>query len=239
MSTVKTQRTQYGISTNPNNNFVVDASQADGTLKISRGNVGATTQDILTVSATGEVNFLSGGVVFWPGWIAPMARMTAPVGWLLVDGKTVGNAASGATSRANADTAALFTELWNFPAASVPIYSSTGAVSTRGVSAAADFAANKRIALFTPDGGAFLRMWAQGQTRDAGRVAGSIQEQQLLQHQHIENSTGNGQGHGGELPVVNTLGSTWTSGAGLLGGPGDAGSENRPYNLSMPHYIKL
>jgi hypothetical protein len=49
MSTVKTQRTQYGISTNPSNNFVVDASQADGTLKISRGNVGATTQEILTI----------------------------------------------------------------------------------------------------------------------------------------------------------------------------------------------
>jgi hypothetical protein len=49
MSTVKTQRTQYGTSTNPNNNFVVDASQADGTLKISRGNAGGTTQEILTV----------------------------------------------------------------------------------------------------------------------------------------------------------------------------------------------
>ena len=55
MSTVKTQRTQYGISTNPSNNFVVDASQADGTLKLSRGNVGATTQDILSVKADGNL----------------------------------------------------------------------------------------------------------------------------------------------------------------------------------------
>jgi hypothetical protein len=55
MSTVKTQRTQYGISTNPSNNFVVDASQADGTLKISRGNVGATTQDIIKVKTDGNL----------------------------------------------------------------------------------------------------------------------------------------------------------------------------------------
>lgn len=176
---------------------------------------------------------------FFPGWIAPMARMTAPPGWLRIDGKTIGNAASGATSRANADTAALFAELWAFPAASAPIFDSTGAASTRGASAAADFAAGKRLSLFTPDGGAFLRMWAPGQTRDAGRAAGSVQEQQLQAHQHIENSSGGGQGHGGDLPVVNTVGSTWTSGPGLLAGPGDVGSENRPYNLAIPHYIKL
>ena len=52
MSTVKTQRTQYGISTNPSNNFVVDASQADGTLKISRGSTGSVLEDVVTVSTT-------------------------------------------------------------------------------------------------------------------------------------------------------------------------------------------
>lgn len=52
MSAVKSSKVQVGISTNANNNFVIDASQADGTLKISRGNIGATTQTILEVPST-------------------------------------------------------------------------------------------------------------------------------------------------------------------------------------------
>src|SRR6187549_2553530 len=36
-----------------------------------------------------------------------------PGGWLLLNGATIGNAASGGTGRANADTEALFTLLWN------------------------------------------------------------------------------------------------------------------------------
>lgn len=176
----------------------------------------------------------------FPGEIRAMARLTAPAGWLLIDGKTIGNAASGATSRANADTAALFAELWAFPAASTPIFDSAGAVSTRGASAAADFAANKRIALFTPDGGAFLRMWTPGQTADAGRPAGSAQsafagtfpvqiyyddgDAQIAARQSIEALAIGGQ-------TLNTSNQAVT----VTVTPGDA----RPYNLSMPHYIKL
>lgn len=52
MSAVKSSKVQVGISTNANNNFVIDASQADGTLKISRGNIGATTQTVLEIPAT-------------------------------------------------------------------------------------------------------------------------------------------------------------------------------------------
>lgn len=52
MSALKSSKVQVGISTNPNNNFVIDASQADGTLKISRGNIGATTQTVLEIPAT-------------------------------------------------------------------------------------------------------------------------------------------------------------------------------------------
>jgi len=67
---------------------------------------------------------------------------TAPVGWVLMDGRTIGSAASGATNRANADTEDLFTLLWNSMAnAEAPV--SGG----RGASAAADFAANKTITI--------------------------------------------------------------------------------------------
>lgn len=58
MSAVKSSKVQVGISTNPDNNFVIDASQADGSIKISRGNIGATTQDVLKVDSTGTMSTL-------------------------------------------------------------------------------------------------------------------------------------------------------------------------------------
>jgi microcystin-dependent protein len=67
---------------------------------------------------------------------------TAPTGWVLLDGRTIGSASSGATNRANADTSDLYTLLWN-SMADTEAQVSTG----RGASAAADFAANKTLTL--------------------------------------------------------------------------------------------
>lgn len=76
-----------------------------------------------------------------------------PTGWLWVDGKTIGDSISGATSRANADTIGLFTALWNSLTNAVcPIQNSDGSAGVRGISAAADFAANKRIPLIDKRG---------------------------------------------------------------------------------------
>ena len=80
------------------------------------------------------------------GWVTGNARMTfanvAAVGWVLANDGTIGNGASGGTTRANADTVNLFTLLWNnISNADCPVSSG------RGASAAADFAANKTIAL--------------------------------------------------------------------------------------------
>lgn len=73
---------------------------------------------------------------------------TAPSGWVLEDGKTIGNASSNATERANADTALLFTVLWNSTSnTQFPILDSSGTPTTRGISAAVDFAANKAMPL--------------------------------------------------------------------------------------------
>lgn len=64
-----------------------------------------------------------------------------PDGWIVADGSTIGNAASGA-QRADSDTENLFTLLWN-------TYSNTicPVSSGRGASAAADFAANKTLTI--------------------------------------------------------------------------------------------
>lgn len=64
-------------------------------------------------------------------------------GYVRANGRTVGNASSSASERANADTSALFTYLWNNLADAQAAVTPGG----RGGSAAADFAANKQIAL--------------------------------------------------------------------------------------------
>lgn len=89
------------------------------------------------------------GIKRWDAgeWVLSCS-VTAPSGTLMPNGQTIGGASSGATSRANADTSDLFAVLWNATSnADLPIQDSAGAASIRGASAAADFAANKRLPL--------------------------------------------------------------------------------------------
>ena len=80
------------------------------------------------------------------GSILPFAGTAAPTGWILASGGTIGSSSSGATARANADTATLYALLWgSFANTELAIQASDGTASTRGASAAADFAANKRL----------------------------------------------------------------------------------------------
>lgn len=74
-------------------------------------------------------------------------QTNTPAGWMRADGATIGSAASGAT-RANADTQALFTLIWNnTDNDTYHIRDSANVFTVRGASAAADFAANKRMPL--------------------------------------------------------------------------------------------
>ena len=74
-TTLKTIQTQLGLSGTPANNFTLDASADNGTMKLARGNAGATTQDIMNVKSSGQVLFpnntrtwkaktLTGGVTY-------------------------------------------------------------------------------------------------------------------------------------------------------------------------------
>jgi len=73
-----------------------------------------------------------------PLWV-PVAGTRS--GWIRMNGRTFGSASSGGAERANADTQALYEYIWNgFSDTLCPV---TGG---RGVSAAADFLANKSIA---------------------------------------------------------------------------------------------
>lgn len=80
----------------------------------------------------------------FPHW-RPTSEILA--GWVVANGLTIGNAASLATGRANADTAALYAWHWNnFSNTQCPV--STG----RGANPAADFAANKTITVLDMKG---------------------------------------------------------------------------------------
>lgn len=75
------------------------------------------------------------------GTVIATILTTAPAGWLMFNGDTVGSASSGAT-RASADYKNLFLALWNSFA------NTEAAVSGgRGASASADWTANKTITL--------------------------------------------------------------------------------------------
>jgi len=85
-------------------------------------------------AALGSIGVLPPGTV-----LDLVGSVLAPAGWVWAINGTIGNAASGATIRANADCANLFAHLWTLLDTEAPV--SGG----RGASAAADFAANKTI----------------------------------------------------------------------------------------------
>lgn len=98
---------------------------------------------------------------------------SAPTGWVVGNGGTIGSASSGATTRANADCEALFTLFWNtFDNSTLPIQTSGGAPSTRGASAAADWAANKRLTIFDLRND-YDRAADSGQGQDPTNVVGT------------------------------------------------------------------
>lgn len=71
-------------------------------------------------------------------------KTAADIGFVMANDGTIGNAASGGTTRANADTIALFELLWNNVGAT---YAPMADGNPYGTSAAADFAANRAISL--------------------------------------------------------------------------------------------
>lgn len=123
---------------------------ADGTIKIRLTNAAGVTQvaaDGLMVigasSGSGSGSVVDPTTVMAVGDLKVRYGTGALSGFVRANGRTIGSATSGATERANADCQELFEYLWTEDA---NLSVSTG----RGASAAADWAANKTIAL--PDG---------------------------------------------------------------------------------------
>jgi hypothetical protein len=90
---------------------------------------GGSTVDPTTVFATGDIKF--------------QFTATELTGWVMMNSLTIGNATSGASQRANADTQNLFTFLWNADTSGThfPV------IGGKGATPAADFSASKQITL--------------------------------------------------------------------------------------------
>lgn len=73
-----------------------------------------------------------------------------PAGWLIEDGKSVGDADSGATALASAAAEALFKVLW--PNSNYSVQDSSGSASTKGSTADGDWTAHKRLVLVNFEG---------------------------------------------------------------------------------------
>jgi len=117
----------------------------------SSGGGGGGTVDATTVLATGDLK-----VKYGTGALS---------GFVRANGRTIGSATSGASERANADCQSLFEYLWG---ADANLSVSTG----RGVSAAADWAANKTITLPDWRGRALAGLDDMGNSA-AGRLTAS------------------------------------------------------------------
>lgn len=213
-------------------NGAFDEIKADLDALASQGNTDTGRLD----TAEGEIDALQANLVH-TGDLKFGLYTSAPAGWVKANGGTIGNASSGGTTRANADTEALFALIWtNTAVADLPIQDSAGGASTKGASAAADYAANKRITL--PDMRAmFLRGLDDGRGVDTSRAMASYQADQNKAHVHqITPPTASGEGGSG----ASTTGSL---GGGESISPYNSGSEGgadaRPRNIAALAVIKL
>lgn len=124
-------------------------------------------------------------------WRTGDAKLTfqtsAEAGWIMANDGSIGSAASGATTRANADTLSLYTLLWN------NVTNTWAPVSGgRGASASADFSANKTLtiprvlgrAIAISGSGASLSARALGEFLGAETHTLSASESGLPAHLH-------------------------------------------------------
>lgn len=157
---------------------------------------------------------------FTTGDVKLTLKTVADTGWVLMNDGTIGNAASGGTSRANADTADLYTLIWN-NCADAQCAVSTG----RGASAAADYAANKTIALPKALGRA-LATYGTGSgltARVMGQTLGA-QDAVVVSHNHTASSTSTVTDPGHTHTVTNGTSVVRNIAGAVSAGGGDKGS---------------
>lgn len=164
-----------------------------------------------------------------PGAITLYAAATAPPGWVMMEGGSIGNTTSGASVRANQDTQTLFELLWNNSTdTELPV--STG----RGASANADWIANKNIEL--PDGrsrvfigtGTGSGLSARTNFSPGGVENQSISGSQMASQQHIQRGSTSTGG------ILNTLLRTLTGVVDVNASNTALAGSDAPHNNVQP-----
>jgi microcystin-dependent protein len=107
-----------------------------------------------------------GGTTIPTGFVSAFYGTGVVSDWVRANGRTIGSSLSAGTERANDDTEDLFTHLWNSDA-------NLSVSGGRGASAAADWAANKTIALPDMRFRSMVGMDDMGSTA-AGRTTGGL-----------------------------------------------------------------
>jgi len=197
--------------------------------------------------AKGDVRYILASSVDETGKLASFMRSTAPAGYIKANGLTIGSPTSGATNRANADTWPLFSMFWaEFDNTLLHVQDSTGAPTTRGASAAADWTDNKRLPVFDRRG-KFGRGWDDGRGLDAGRGLGTDQAYETASHGHTGSAdavAGHthgindlGHSHIANIPNEFAIGTFATSGG--TSSDGTNGTGNNPYTSSSTTGISM
>jgi len=155
-------------------------------------------------------------------------------GWVRKNGGSIGSATSGATERANADTINLYTLLWdNYADAQAPVSSG------RGVSAAADFSANKTLTLPDARGRVSIPLGSNSVSvlgNQLGEPEHTLSVEELPAHEHtyVSNGSSNGVAGGNDFQAL-VSGSTNTGSAGS----GAAFNQYQPSIVTGCRLIKL
>lgn len=166
--------------------------------------------------------------LFQTGDIKMAWRTSAPTGFVRLNGRSIGAAASGATERANSDTEALFKFLWNQDA-------NLSVSGGRGATADGDWAAAKRIDLPDFRGRSPLGMDGMGNS-----AANRVTDAQLGDDSDELGSAGGEAAHAlttPELAAHTHPGTTASGGAHTHGGVHTGGTLGGGGNASPPPYV--
>lgn len=121
---------------------------------------------------------------FSTGDVKMTIKTAADATWIMCNDGTIGNAASGGTNRANADTQALYVLVWNtFSNAIAPV---TGG---RGLNALADFNANKPLQILSMLG-KVIGLSGAGAGLTVRTLGETVGDENLQTHTHTTNDPG-------------------------------------------------
>lgn len=159
-----------------------------------------------------------------PGDIKLTTRrhITDPAGWLLLTStRTIGNAGSGASALAGATAEACYLAVWtDYDNTACPIFDLNGNATIRGASAAADFAALKRLTLPSP-AGRFPRIASDT------RPTGTKEDNQNKEHAHTASFAGSAMpAHAHATNLAAYFGANTSGNRGFSSGDSGNGSLN-------------